>query len=370
VPVQSPSPFRTSAIHPYSASGTYTVTLKLTDYIGRTASTTQQVTVNLPSPGQPSPPPTTIPTVHRIGGSDRYATGRLVSQAAWTAGTADSVVLARGDAAPDALAGVPLAARVHGPLLLSDPSGLDPATRAEIDRVLGGPQSKKTVYLLGGPAALSPAIAESLHKAGYTVVRYGGASRFDTALQIADSFGPTGHVVVATGRDFPDALAAGPFAAAEGAPIVLSDGPALDPVSAAFISGHTVVDPVGGQAQRAVAALASATRSITPGLAGADRYATAADVATQLIWMNSQAPSAFAVASGTVFPDALTGGALAAKNGTPLLMTDPAQLSDATVSAITQYANNLHTITLFGGESAISPSVETQILNAVHGRLG
>lgn len=123
------------------------------------------------------------------------------------------MVLARGDQAPDALAGVPLAAHVHGPLLLTDPSTLDRATSAEIARVTGGPAPDKTVYILGGNAAVSPSIESGLRAAGYHVVRYKGDDRYGTARAVASAFGSTSHVIVATGEDFPDALAAGPLGA-------------------------------------------------------------------------------------------------------------------------------------------------------------
>ncbi|MEY9887724.1 putative cell wall-binding protein [Catenulispora sp. MAP5-51] len=165
-------------------------------------------------PSSPPPPPPVIqPSVKRIGGSDRYQTSLLVSQAQWKDGSANAVVLARGDQAPDALAGVPLAAHVHGPLLLTDPSTLDRATSAEIARVTGGPAPDKTVYILGGNAAVSPSIESGLRAAGYHVVRYKGDDRYGTARAVASAFGSTSHVIVATGEDFPDALAAGPLGA-------------------------------------------------------------------------------------------------------------------------------------------------------------
>ncbi|MFD0637700.1 cell wall-binding repeat-containing protein [Catenulispora yoronensis] len=103
--------------------------------------------------------------VSRLSGADRFGTGVAVSQALWADHAdpaplapkryADSVVLARSDTFPDALAGVPLAAYRNGPLLLTDPATLTADTEAEIKRVLP-PNAGKTVYLLGGDAAISP----------------------------------------------------------------------------------------------------------------------------------------------------------------------------------------------------------------------
>ena len=77
--------------------------------------------------------------VTRVFGADRYLTGVEVSQSQWAGAGGDSsgrakaqaVVLARGDTFPDALSGVPLAAKVHGPLLLTNPATLTSALLRE-----------------------------------------------------------------------------------------------------------------------------------------------------------------------------------------------------------------------------------------------
>jgi putative cell wall-binding protein len=291
----------------------------------------------------------------------------MVSGAQWQAGQANAVVLARGDAAPDALAGVPFAAHVHGPLLLTNPAALDTATRGEIDRVLGGPQTHKKIYILGGKNAVSPTIEGELRSAGYTLIRYGGDSRYDTALQIAGAFGPTSHVIVATGHNFPDALSAGPLGAAENAPIVLSDDAVLDPATAAFIAQHSAIDPVGGQAQKAVATLNTTGKTVTMTLAGNDRYLTGADVATRIAQVLGHTPATVGVASGTVFPDALTGGAFMANAGGALLLTDPASLSAPTKAVLSGWRSPLTAVEIFGGTSAVGASPFASVVSAVDG---
>ena len=176
----------------------------------------------------------------RIGGSDRYATAIAASFNTFPAQGAAAVVLARGDLFPDALSGVPLAGVYGGPLLLTPPTILLPSVLIEIKRVLapGG-----TVILMGGTGALSSNVQNDLTAAlgaGFTVKRLAGTDRFDTSLKAAAevqardtavglSFGP---VMVATGLNFPDALAAG--AAAHGTPgtggvVVLSNDYILTP---------------------------------------------------------------------------------------------------------------------------------------------
>jgi putative cell wall-binding protein len=318
-----------------------------------------------PPNGGPGPGPGSArPVVQRLGGSDRYATARAVSAAQWPDGRAAAVVLARGDKAPDALAGVPLAARKGGPLLLTDPAALDTATRGEIDRVLGGPGSHKPIYLLGGASAVSPTIEQDLRRAGYNVQRLSGTDRYSTALAIAGQF-PAGHeVIVATGLDFPDALAAGPLAAQRNAPIVLSNGTTIDPATAAFLRGKQVLDAVGGAAVKAAHTL--------PGVsvheyAGADRFATAITVANALTASLGHPVTGAGVAYAFNFPDALTGGAYAATAGQPLLLTDSASSTPETLNTLHGLGPALANIEIFGGTAVVSQTTEDQITRAVNG---
>ena len=304
----------------------------------------------------------------RLGGTDRYQTGIVISQSQWGQGQADAVVLARGDQAPDALAGVPLAKHVHGPLLLTDPASLAPSTRAEIDRVLGGPSTHKTIYILGGTSAVSQTAEDALRHAGYTVKRLASGDRFATALTIAQQFGTASHVIVATGKNFPDALSAGPLGAVEDAPIVLSNDAILSPQTAAFINGHTAIEAVGGQAVNAVATLNTAGKTVTQ-LSGGDRYGTSAAVADRVAFVTGHPASRVGVASGQAFPDSLTGGAYAASAGMPLLLTDPRTLSPTTAHLLATLAAQLQSVTIFGGPAAVSPTTEGDIVTSVHGHI-
>ena len=85
-----------------------------------------------------------------------------------------------------------------------------PSTRARRARSNGFSRGH-TVYILGGTAAISPAVANALVALGYGVTRYGGADRFETATIIADQgLGNPSTILEAAGLDFPDAVIAGP----------------------------------------------------------------------------------------------------------------------------------------------------------------
>ena len=161
--------------------------------------------------------------VARHAGADRIETAAAVSGTLHPEdGQADAALLARADEFADALVGAPLAASAGGPLLLTDGDALADAVADELSRTLG---EEGTVRLLGGTAALDEAVADAVADLGYDVERHAGpedTGRFGTAVDIAEAVGEADTALVASGEDFPDALAASAVAAAEEWPILLA----------------------------------------------------------------------------------------------------------------------------------------------------
>ena len=248
---------------------------------------------------------TVIPT--RFGGADRISTAVAVSQSAFPeSGSASAVVLSRWDAFADALAGGPLAAAKQGPLLLTPPTSLDAQTATEIRRVLkpGG-----TVYLVGGMAALSATVASQVAALGVAVVRLAGSDRFGTALAVAGALGNPSTIFEASGGGFADALSAVPAAIAEHGAILLTNGSAQTPATAAYLRAHPGLHyAIGGPAAMADPAATA--------LVGANRYATSAAVALAIF----PHAAGISAASGIQFPDALSGGPIAGAASEPLLL--------------------------------------------------
>jgi putative cell wall-binding protein len=296
--------------------------------------------------------PTVPATPVRLSGSDRFGTAIAASAVEFpTAGTAGAVVLARSDDYPDALVGAALAHAKNAPLLFANGGLLTAATQAEIQRVLpaGG-----TVYLLGGTTAIPASVATTLTGLGFVSVRYAGTDRFGTALAVADALNDPSTVLLATGINFPDALAAGPAAAHVNGVVLLTDGSSLTPAVTAYLAAHPgTVYAIGGPA-------VAADPSATP-LSGADRYATAAAVASTLF----TAPTNIGVASGTAFPDALSGGAFQAHFGGPIVLTDPNTFPASTSAYLTTAESTIVTTNIFGGDTALSVTVQTAVGTAL-----
>lgn len=283
--------------------------------------------------------------VARIAGADRIETGIEVSQIGWEDDTAMAVVLSRSDGFADAMAGTPLAVEKGGPLLLNPSDALDPRVLAEIDRLL---MPGATVYLLGGTTAMSAAVESAITAAGYVVVRYSGATRYDTAIQVADlGLGNPGLLLLTNGLDFPDALPAGTAAGANGGAVLLTSGSTMPASVQAYLDAYPAAMKfaIGGPA-------ATAAPSATP-IVGTTRYHTSALVAAEFF----VEPFGIGMASGTNYPDALTGGTDAAWGGVPLLLT-PRDALDPSVEAYIDANHDAIDIgVVYGGMAAVADAV-------------
>lgn len=267
-------------------------------------------------------PPAPPEALERFPGANRIETAILLSQHGYPDGSASTVVLARSDLFPDALAGGPLAAETNGPVLLTSSQTLDQAVRAEIDRVLA-PDGR--IYLLGGDGSISEGIEQQLANDGDTVERLAGPDRYATAIAIADEIEtvsgvPATEIFIAGGRDFPDALSASAAAGnanrngSQTAVILLSREQATSPVVASYVDSHADASKVavGGPA---VSTVVCGDARVTC-LSGADRYQTAARVAETYF----DGAAGIGVATGENFPDSLALAPLLAQRGWPLII--------------------------------------------------
>jgi ell wall binding domain 2 (CWB2)/Carboxypeptidase regulatory-like domain len=293
-------------------------------------------------------------TTSRIFGADAIATSVATSKAGYpTAASAPALVLARSDRFADALAGGPLAASVNGPLLITPgapiSAGLDSRVLSEITRVLepGG-----TVYVLGGPSALSPSVDATLQSHGFQVKRIYGADEYATAVAIANQMGGPTTVFEATGLSFADALSAVPAAIANHGAILLTIGDHQAPATAAYLAAHPSDTryAIGGPM-----AAAGADPSATA-VYGSDLYATSAAVAAKFF----PKVTTFAAATGSRFPDALSGGVLEGVATTPgpmLLVPQAGALPASIANYLQSQSATLTSGVIFGGAAAINDSV-------------
>lgn len=284
--------------------------------------------------------------VRRLAGADRIATAVSASGNAFpVAGGTGAAVLARSDDFADALAGTPLAMAKGGPLLLTESGTLSPAAKTELQRVLspGG-----TVHLLGGTTAVSAAVAAEVTGLGFTVVRYAGADRYATAVDIASrGLGDPSTLLLATGRSFADALAGGAAAAKVGGAILLTEDGALPAPTAAYLNSR----PTTTRFALGKAAPAAPTATA---IVGADRYETARLVAETFF---GAAYTTVGFASGESMADGLTGGAHIARLGGPLLLVRTNDVPSGVTSYLAARRGTLTGGFLYGGTVAVTEAV-------------
>ena len=276
---------------------------------------TVMVTAQAPTP---APADITFPAgTSRLAGADRFDTAIAVSKK-YPAGV-PAVFVATSTNFPDALSAAAAAAHLGGPLLLTPTSSLPAKVLAEIKRL-----KPKQIFIAGGPSVVSEAVHRSLTRVA-PVQRLGGSSRYETGQRVIErAFSSAEHALIATGRTFPDALAATGAAGARSAPVVLVDGAASSVPSATLgmlkklgVKSVTIVGSTGAVSSGIETQLRR-TYS-TSRIGGADRYATAANI-NNAFFGKAKAPVAF-LATGQNFPDALAGAALAGRLKSPVYIT-------------------------------------------------
>jgi len=184
--------------------------------------------------------------VERIAGLDRYETAALVAERiAEERGDqfSHAAFIARGDAFPDALSVSPLAYGDASPILLTRSDALPAATEdAIVDLDI------EDAVVVGGLAAVSDAVKTKvdgmlLANGGHASERWFGADRYATAVAVAENavdwgFASFGYVGVATGENYPDALAGGVGAGVQGGVVALTASSALSPATKTMLETH------------------------------------------------------------------------------------------------------------------------------------
>jgi len=181
--------------------------------------------------------------VRRLAGSNRIATAELIARAtvARLGGAYDGTVfVATAGNFPDALAASPLAAARGWPILLAQPGGLTGSTRETMNAI-----GAEKALVLGGTAVVSASTEAWLRSALGTadVKRLAGSTRYATAAAVA-GYGVSSaglaydDFALATGENFPDALAGGVLQGRRGSIMLLTTPGALQGSVSALLAAH------------------------------------------------------------------------------------------------------------------------------------
>lgn len=158
--------------------------------------------------------------INQIGGQDRYDTAYLLAQQLNSVQNTP-VVISAGENYPDTLSISTFAAENSWPILLVQADSIDPDMLAYIQK-----QQLDKIYITGGVGVVSPKVEDTIKAVAQKaqIKRLAGSDRFATAREINTYFAPNPKIIyVASGLDYPDALAGSVLAAKSGSPIVLID---------------------------------------------------------------------------------------------------------------------------------------------------
>lgn len=196
------------------------------------------------------------------------------------------------------------------------------------------------------------------------VLRIAGADRYATAVAASQHAFPAGAtaVVVATGENWPDALGGSALAGVVDGPLLLTPGSVLPSTVAEEIErlGATRAYVLGGTAAVSEEVTARLTAMLggenVQRIAGTDRFSTARAVADMVIELQGADFDGRAVlATGLGFADALAASPLAARQGWPVLLANPAAVAPVALPP------QVTKVSIAGGTAAIPAPLESAL---------
>ncbi|MDI6843789.1 MAG: cell wall-binding repeat-containing protein [Anaerosomatales bacterium] len=256
-------------------------------------------------------------------------------------------------------------------------------TRVSIERGVSGYPRFTTFYLsngtsttLGADSVRSKLGLKSPNFSfyGFPMERIAGTDRYATAVEISKRAFPTTStaVVLASGEQFPDALAGSALAGAVKGPLLLTRSGSLPDVVKTEIGRlkPTKVYVLGGTGAVSDEVL-GAVKSVVPSavvtrVAGADRYDTAAEVAA-LARSLKPTTKAFVV-SGESWADAAAVAPVAYRKGYPVLLVRRASVPTSTAGFLA--GAKLSDVRIAGGSAAVDSSLDATIAAIAGGTVG
>ena len=204
--------------------------------------------------------------------------------------------------------------------------------------------------------------------------RIDGRDRIETAINISKkNYDKAKSVIVVRHDLFPDSMTASVLAKLKDAPILLNPTAKLDSRVADEIKrlGAEEIIIVGGQNSvsekvREDLKAYDADKNVER-IAGADRYGTSEMVAKRVVGITGKKNTGV-VASGQVFPDALSVGTFASREGYPILLVKKDSVPSQIQNAIKDL--DINKTYIAGGTNTISKATEAKLPNVVERMAG
>lgn len=199
-------------------------------------------------------------------------------------------------------------------------------------------------------------------KTSYNVTRFDGNDRYETSMKITNNFqsGTLQNIILASGNNFPDALAGSTLSKKYNAPILLINNN-VDGLN--YIKSHVAKNGniyiLGGTASiknEYVNSIKNLGYNNIIRLGGANRFDTNKAVIDS---MQVKSGTPIVIANGYGFADALSISSVAADNGYPIFMTKADSLPDETKNLISNIKPNK--VYIIGGQGSVKDTVLGQI---------
>lgn len=291
----------------------------------------------------------------RLSGVNRYTTSAAISKEGWT--QSSTVIIATGMDYADALAASSLAKLKASPILLTQKNAMDESVITEIKRL-----KASQAILVGGAGVIGTGVENQLKSLNVNITRINGSDRYDTSRKVAEIIGVKNGIVMSTGLDYPDALSIAPISGIKAIPILLSPKNSMNLGVAQYLKTKDIPVSyiVGG-----TGVIGSAIASSLPNskrLGGTNRYDT--NLIINKYFENDLNFDTIYLATGSNFPDAIAGSALAAKNNAPIILVRKDSVSSEIISFLS--SKNVKNIVALGGSDVVSEKIVNDTIKSLN----
>lgn len=312
----------------------------------------------------------------RTFGLSRFETAEQIAYTTFPDG-ANTVIIASSDVAADQLSGSPLARALEAPILVQPSSAeydiIHPAVEQAIHE-LGAEEA----ILLGGEVAVSQNTQDLLVQMGLQVRRIDGATRYETAVAIAEELtavtgnAPSG-ASQADGGNFADAITAA--GASGNDPVLLTYGPEQSQLPTEvydyLVEHESTIDNIRAVGEAAANVMGQASAAATANgeaIVNATPFETSIDVAAANLAQKGGQIQRIFVASADQFPDGLSAGvSIDVSSGDMLVVASDSDLDNmhALQDFLSIYGNPDASVHVIGGTAAVSDILASTIANTV-----
>lgn len=229
----------------------------------------------------------------------------------------------------------------------------------------------KKIFNLVATACIIVGISSTAYaKSNYNVNRLYGADRYKTSISISNNFssGTVQNVIVASGKDFPDALSGSVLSKKYNAPILLLNNSLSESTETIdYIKNHLdksgniyVLGGTGSISNDFTNYMKNQGFNNIIRLGGKDRFDTNKFIVNS---MNLQKGTPVVITNGYGFADSLSVSSVAAVKGYPILMTDASSLPNETKNVLSDIQPS--EVYVIGGTGVVSDNIINEVKSLV-----